>query len=114
MVQKIFRDAKTGRTFDHEKGLKSFGRDRYQRLGTKKNPAAVSVQTEKRKQELEAEIKENSWVVSIAVDPDSSEDVSDLEILRNPVTTQVNEHNVGRNDPCYCGSGKKFKRCCAK
>lgn len=18
----------------------------------------------------------------------------------------------GRNDPCYCGSGKKFKRCC--
>lgn len=20
----------------------------------------------------------------------------------------------GRNDPCYCGSGKKFKKCCAK
>ena len=20
---------------------------------------------------------------------------------------------VGRNDPCPCGSGKKFKRCCA-
>jgi uncharacterized protein len=19
----------------------------------------------------------------------------------------------GRNDPCYCGSGKKFKKCCA-
>jgi hypothetical protein len=19
---------------------------------------------------------------------------------------------VGRNDPCYCGSGKKFKKCC--
>ncbi len=26
--------------------------------------------------------------------------------------TIVNEHkNVGRNDPCYCGSGKKFKKC---
>ena len=27
--------------------------------------------------------------------------------------TVVNdEHaNVGRNDPCWCGSGKKFKRC---
>jgi preprotein translocase subunit SecA len=24
----------------------------------------------------------------------------------------VNEHrNIGRNDPCWCGSGKKFKRC---
>nr|WP_318283143.1 MULTISPECIES: SEC-C metal-binding domain-containing protein [unclassified Ochrobactrum] len=19
---------------------------------------------------------------------------------------------IGRNDPCFCGSGKKFKKCC--
>jgi uncharacterized protein YecA (UPF0149 family) len=26
--------------------------------------------------------------------------------------TAVNDHkDVGRNDPCWCGSGKKFKRC---
>ena len=24
----------------------------------------------------------------------------------------VNKNNVGRNDPCPCGSGKKYKRCC--
>jgi hypothetical protein len=30
-----------------------------------------------------------------------------------PVTTVVNPlRNVGRNDPCPCGSGKKFKKCC--
>jgi hypothetical protein len=23
-----------------------------------------------------------------------------------------NAHDVGRNDPCHCGSGKKYKRCC--
>ncbi len=23
-----------------------------------------------------------------------------------------NENKVGRNDPCSCGSGKKFKKCC--
>ncbi len=25
----------------------------------------------------------------------------------------MNEHNehIGRNDPCWCGSGKKFKKC---
>ena len=23
-------------------------------------------------------------------------------------------HKVGRNDPCPCGSGKKFKNCCGK
>jgi hypothetical protein len=25
-----------------------------------------------------------------------------------------NENNVGRNDPCPCGSGKKYKKCCGK
>jgi uncharacterized protein YecA (UPF0149 family) len=24
------------------------------------------------------------------------------------------EEKQGRNDPCVCGSGKKFKRCCLK
>jgi SEC-C motif-containing protein len=24
----------------------------------------------------------------------------------------VNDNKVGRNDPCSCGSGKKFKKCC--
>ena len=24
----------------------------------------------------------------------------------------VNENKVGRNDPCPCGSGKKYKKCC--
>jgi preprotein translocase subunit SecA len=23
-------------------------------------------------------------------------------------------HKIGRNDPCPCGSGKKFKKCCGK
>jgi len=23
-------------------------------------------------------------------------------------------HKVGRNDPCVCGSGKKFKKCCGR
>ena len=30
-------------------------------------------------------------------------------------TTVVNEHpKIGRNDPCYCGSGKKYKNCHGK
>lgn len=28
--------------------------------------------------------------------------------------TVVNEKKVGRNDPCPCGSGKKYKKCCGK
>lgn len=26
----------------------------------------------------------------------------------------INESVVGRNDPCPCGSGKKYKKCCAQ
>jgi uncharacterized protein YecA (UPF0149 family) len=29
-----------------------------------------------------------------------------------PVVTRA--PHVGRNDPCLCGSGKKFKKCCGR
>jgi uncharacterized protein YecA (UPF0149 family) len=33
--------------------------------------------------------------------------------LTEPVDTYVNPNrHVGRNDPCPCGSGKKYKKCC--
>ena len=36
---------------------------------------------------------------------DNFEDDAD----RSPISTNV---KIGRNDPCPCGSGKKFKKCC--
>ena len=27
---------------------------------------------------------------------------------------KLNQPKVGRNDPCTCGSGKKYKKCCGK
>jgi len=51
----------------------------------------------------------------------------DLEILETQFVTKVRENgsikgstyvkkytDVGRNDSCPCGSGKKFKKCCMK
>jgi len=38
---------------------------------------------------------------------------SDGELVgETPITRD--EPKVGRNDPCPCGSGKKFKKCCGK
>jgi hypothetical protein len=34
--------------------------------------------------------------------------------LTKPVPFQQTKSRVGRNDPCPCGSGKKFKICCAR
>ncbi|MGM9525960.1 MAG: preprotein translocase subunit SecA [Peptococcaceae bacterium] len=35
----------------------------------------------------------------------------DEEAVKKP---KVNKEKVGRNDPCPCGSGKKYKHCCGK
>ena len=38
---------------------------------------------------------------------------SDLVAMKIPPTTaQLKRKKVGRNEPCPCGSGTKFKRCC--
>lgn len=36
----------------------------------------------------------------------------DGKILNDPITRSTPK--VGRNDPCPCGSGKKYKKCCLK
>jgi preprotein translocase subunit SecA len=40
--------------------------------------------------------------------PDQRGETGPVEPIRNM------GHKVGRNDPCPCGSGKKFKNCCGK
>jgi len=34
-----------------------------------------------------------------------------LDWLRQWFTTAEKRPNLGRNDPCWCGSGKKYKAC---
>ena len=34
--------------------------------------------------------------------------------IKPAVTQPEKQKKVGRNDPCPCGSGKKYKRCCGK
>lgn len=40
------------------------------------------------------------------------DDDLDPRALEPPATIRHTAPRVGRNDPCPCGSGKKFKRCC--
>lgn len=51
-------------------------------------------------------------------DYDFGADSDELKDLRDRLATALPAHNpyrhVGRNDPCPCGSGKKFKKCCGK
>jgi preprotein translocase subunit SecA len=36
------------------------------------------------------------------------------EIQKPTQIANVDNKKVGRNDPCPCGSGKKYKHCCGK
>ena len=84
------------------------------KLGTEKNPAVVRVQTEKRLKEVAAIFVKNGWKYTIGLEPEKPEDITDLEILLHPTKPKIAEKKVGRNEPCPCGSGKKYKKCCGK
>jgi SWIM/SEC-C metal-binding protein len=97
---------------NNDSGSAAYGNSKVVRLGTEKAPAKISVQTEARKEELEAIFAENKWFCEITVDADKSENISDLEMLQSKVETAVSTKKANRNDPCPCGSEKKYKKCC--
>ena len=51
-------------------------------------PAWETILTEEKREEIQKELKNSRTV--------------------------INEEKIGRNDPCPCGSGKKYKKCCGK
>lgn len=95
-----------------DKHNRGFDQKKTAKLGTDKNPASVIVQTEERFNEVEAIFQENGWTFDIELNEEKEEDITELEMLLNMPKTQVVEKTPGRNDPCSCGSGKKFKKCC--
>jgi len=82
------------------------------RIGTPKAPANISVTDQARKEEVESILLENKWVGVVSLDPDKEEDIRDLEVLQSKTPRAVSTKQAKRNDPCPCGSKKKYKRCC--
>jgi preprotein translocase subunit SecA len=45
----------------------------------------------------------------------SAREIQDGEVREAPKQKPItNTDKIGRNDPCLCGSGKKYKKCCGK
>jgi len=44
----------------------------------------------------------------------SKEKRKEIKTAYNKTKTVVKENKIGRNDPCPCGSGKKYKKCCGQ
>ena len=81
--------------------------------GSKKHPVNVTVASAERQSEIELILKQNNLFANITVDSDVEENISELEVVLNKPSTVVLEKTPNRNDPCSCGSGKKYKKCCA-
>lgn len=82
------------------------------RVGTEKRPAVLRVQTDKRAAEVADICQREGIIYILGLEPDQPEDISDLDLARNPPEPVRAVQKVGRNEPCPCGSGAKFKKCC--
>ena len=77
-----------------------------------------------RMEQLDEGFVGSTWTEAEAIHadaPDTSEIVSQQQAAidgtqadRKPKPIRNREERVGRNDPCPCGSGKKYKRCCGR
>lgn len=95
-----------------ERGKSNFETKGALRLGSKKAPVQIRVQTQDRENELAAICTENGWACVIEIDAEQVEDIRSLEVLKNQQATSVSTKTPNRNDPCSCNSGKKYKKCC--
>ena len=83
------------------------------KLGTEKHPLTLVVANNERLQEVEALVAEHQLFADITVDSNAEEDINELNAILNKPSTTTFEKTPNRNDPCSCGSGKKYKKCCA-
>ena len=84
---------------------------RMAKKGSKKNPLILRVADESRVESITELCYKNDWRFILGIEPDQEEDLSDLERKLNPRVPHE-ATKMGRNEPCTCGSGKKFKKCC--
>lgn len=82
--------------------------------GSKKYPLTLVVTSDARKQEIEALAAEAKLYTDIRIDNNegATESIDELTALLNKASTVKLDKTPARNEPCSCGSGKKYKKCC--
>jgi preprotein translocase subunit SecA len=81
----------------------------YQELGFNMFETMIhNIQDDVTRYVLKAQVRQNTERVQVAKPVSTYSGKEDAEAKRKPRTVQ---QKVGRNDPCPCGSGKKYKYC---
>jgi hypothetical protein len=74
--------------------------------------SAEKVEKEERCKRIKEMGNDPADLMQFALGKLEPESFTSSEAKENPAVTIQNKQKVGRNDPCPCGSGKKFKKCC--
>ena len=84
------------------------------KIGSQKYPLALVVTSEARKLEIEAVVAEAQLYAEVSLDSNEGavESIAELTALLNKGSTVTQDKTPARNEPCGCGSGKKYKKCC--
>lgn len=98
----------------HHTAYGGFQTNASQKSGSKKFPLNLVVTSDARKQEVEARVAEAELYANITVDTRDGavESIAELTAILNKGPTVTAARAPSRNDPCSCGSGLKFKKCC--
>ncbi|MCX2980609.1 zinc chelation protein SecC [Halieaceae bacterium IMCC14734] len=112
MSDKFFFQGRQNSRQDHAGGV--FKTKAGSNLGSEKYPLDLVVTSEARQQEVQALVDEAQLYAQISVDSskDAEESIAELTALLNKGATVKLDKTPARNDPCSCGSGKKYKKCC--
>ncbi|MBO5851214.1 MAG: SEC-C domain-containing protein, partial [Clostridia bacterium] len=95
------------RGYAHENPINAYKREGLDMF----NDMVESIQNDTVSLLLKAEIKTNPVMKNEA--PKDLQEGGGAEVERKSATV-VKGKKVGRNDPCPCGSGKKYKNCCGQ
>ena len=84
------------------------------RNGSKKYPLQLVVTSEARKLAVQAQVDEAELYAEIELDARDGavESIGELTVQLNKQAAVKVDKVPARNEPCSCGSGKKFKKCC--
>ncbi len=98
----------------HHTARSGFQTNASKKPGTRKYPLALVVTSDARKQEVAALVAEANLYADIMVDVGEGavESIAELTTILDKGTTVTQAKTPSRNDPCSCGSGLKFKKCC--
>ena len=96
----------------HNHVTTGYNNKRSVKLGSEKEPLTLVVSSEERKVEITKLVSDNDLFAEITVDNAAEENIMELEGLLNKPTTTRFDKTPNRNDPCSCGSEKKYKKCC--